>query len=90
MDVLDWLTLLSYIALNIDIVLQIKRIYRRKSSEDLSLLGMTIRYVAIIIIVIKFVAIRDIALIIGQCIAVVTFGTYFTLALVYFRHRKAK
>jgi len=88
MDILDWLTLLSYVALNIDIVLQIKRIYHRKSSEDLSLLGMTIRYIAILIIVFKFAAIGDIALIIGQGIAVVTFGTYFTLALIYYRRWK--
>ncbi|HSW98497.1 MAG TPA: hypothetical protein VLF71_01535 [Candidatus Saccharimonadales bacterium] len=90
MDILDWLTLLSYIALNIDIVLQIRRIYRRKSSEDLSLAGMTIRYAAIIIIIIKFAALGDVSLIIGQSIAVVTFGTYFAMALIYFRHRKDK
>ncbi len=88
MNILDWLTLLSYIALNIDIVLQIKRIYHRKSSEDLSLPGMTIRYIAILIIVFKFAAIGDAALIIGQGIAVVTFGTYFTLALIYYRRPK--
>lgn len=88
MNILDWLTLLSYLALNIDIVLQIRRIYRTKSSEDLSLLGMTIRYVAILIIVIKFAAIGDAALIIGQGIAVVTFGTYFGLALRYGRRKK--
>jgi len=91
MHILDWLTLISYIALNVDIVLQIKRIYRTKSSEDLSLAGMTIRYAAILVIVIKFAAIGDRTLIIGQSIAVVTFGTYFILALIYYRYRnKAK
>ena len=90
MTILDWLTLSSYIALNIDIVLQIRRIYQRKSSEDLSLLGMTIRYIAILIIIIKFAAIGDTSLIIGQGIAVITFGTYFALALVYFRNRKTE
>ena len=41
------LTLLSYIALNVDIVFQTKHIYQTKSSRDLSLTGMSIRYAAI-------------------------------------------
>jgi uncharacterized protein with PQ loop repeat len=89
MTVLDWLTLISYIALNIDIVLQIGRIYRRKSSEDLSLVGMTIRYIAILIIAVKFFSLDDLPLMIGQGLVVATFGTYFVLSLVYFRHRRA-
>lgn len=90
MTILDWLTLVSYIALNVDIVLQIKRIYQRKSSEDLSLVGMTIRYAAILIIAFKFLSLGDLPLIIGQGIAVVTFGAYFALAILYFRHRRVK
>jgi hypothetical protein len=50
MTVLDLLTLLSYIVLNVDIVFQIERIYQTKSSRDLSLTGMSIRYAAILII----------------------------------------
>lgn len=88
MNVLDFLTLLSYVALNIDIVLQIKRIYTTKSSEDLSLPGMTIRYLAILTLLIKLLGIGDITLIIGQGLIIVTFTIYFILALVYFRNRK--
>jgi len=90
MTILDWLTLISYMALNIDIILQIGRIYKRKSSEDLSLVGMTIRFIAILIIAVKFFTLGDVPLIIGQGMAVVTFGTYFVLAIIYFRHRRAK
>lgn len=88
MSILDVLTLLSYVALNIDIVLQIKRIYRTKSSEDLSLLGMTIRYAAIVILLVKFVSLSDLPLMIGQGIIAVTFTIYFVLAVFYFRYRK--
>src|SRR5262249_15546309 len=84
MTILDLLTLLSYIALNVDIVFQIKRIYQTKSSRDLSLTGMIIRYAAIVIILIKFIGLSDVPLIIGQGLIVLTFGTYFALALYYF------
>ncbi len=90
MTLLDLLTVLSYIALNADIVFQIKRIYRTKSSRDLSLFGMGIRYAAILIILIKFVRISDVPLIIGQGLIVLTFTTYFALALYYFANRHAR
>jgi uncharacterized protein with PQ loop repeat len=88
MALLDALTLLSYIALNLDILFQIRRIYHTKSSRDLSLFGMSIRYAAILIILIKFITLSDIPLIIGQGLIVLTFTTYFALALYYFAARK--
>ena len=84
MTLLDLLTLLSYIALNVDILFQIRRIYQTKSSRDLSVLGMSIRYAAILIILIKFISISDLPLIIGQGLIVLTFTTYIALALYYF------
>jgi hypothetical protein len=83
MTLLDLLTLLSYIALNVDILFQIRRIYQTKSSRDLSLVGMSIRYAAILIILIKFISISDLPLIIGQGLIVLTFTTYIAIALYY-------
>ena len=88
MALLDVLTLLSYIALNVDILFQIRRIYHTKSSRDLSLFGMSVRYAAILIILIKFISLSDVPLIIGQGLIVLTFTTYFALALYYFVVRK--
>ena len=88
MNILDFLTLLSYVALNIDIVLQIRRIYQTKSSYDLSLFGLTIRYVAILIILVKFVSLGDVSLVIGQGLITITFTAYFVLAVLYFLRRK--
>ena len=88
MAILDLLTLLSYIALNVDIIFQIKRIYETKSSRDLSIVGMSIRYAAILIILLKFVRISDLPLIIGQGLIVLTFTSYLVLAL-YYRHAHA-
>jgi hypothetical protein len=84
MSLLDLLTLLSYIALNVDIVFQIRRIHHTKSSRDLSLFGMSVRYAAILIILTKFISLSDVPLIIGQRLIVLTFTTYFALALYYF------
>lgn len=89
MTLLDLLTLLSYIALNVDILLQIKRIYHTKSSRDLSLFGLSIRYAAILIILIKFISLSDLPLIIGQGLIALTFTTYFALAVYYFANRNA-
>ena len=90
MVTLDFLTILSYIALNTDIVFQIRRIYSTKSSRDLSLFGMSIRYAAILIILAKFISISDLPLIIGQGLIVMTFTTYFALALYYFANRNSQ
>ena len=87
MALLDLLTLLSYIALNVDIVLQIRRIYHTKSSRDLSLFGMSVRYAAIRIVLFKFISLSDAPLILGQGLIVLTFTTYFALALYYFANR---
>ncbi len=88
MNLLDTLTLLSYMALNIDIILQVRRIYKTKSSKDLSLVGMTIRYIAILIVLFKFISLSDTSLIIGQSVIALTFTLYFVLAVVYFQYRK--
>jgi len=87
MTLLDLVTLLSYVALNVDILFQIRRIYRTKSSRDLSLFGMGVRYTAIFIILIKFVSLSDLPLIVGQGLIVLTYTTYFALALYYFAKR---
>lgn len=90
MNILDILTLISYIALNVDILFQIRRIRRTRSSEDLSLLGMTIRYIAIAIILIKFISLSDKPLIIGQALIALTFTIYFAFAILYYHYRKER
>ena len=79
MNLLDILTIISYVALNVDILFQIKQIYTTKSSRDVSLIGLTIRYVAILVILIKFVSLSDIPQMIGQSLIVITFTTYFII-----------
>ncbi len=88
MNSLDIFTILSYIGLNIDIVFQIRRVYKTKSSRDISLFGLSVRYVAIVIILVKFISLSDMALIIGQGLILMTFTTYFILVFLYYLKRK--
>jgi uncharacterized protein with PQ loop repeat len=88
MSILNLLTLFAFIALNLDIIFQIIRVRKTKSSKDLSLLGLIIRFIAIIIILIKYIALRDTTLVLGQALIAVTFTIYFSLAILYFFRRK--
>ena len=90
MTLLDFLTILSYLALNVDILFQIKQVYKNRSSEDVSLTGLIVRYVAILVILVKFISLSEIPLIIGQGFIVITFTTYLILAVYYFIHHKRK
>lgn len=87
MSLLDLLTVVSYLALNADMVLQIRRIRETKSSQDLSLAGMTVRYAAVFVILIKFISLGDTPLLLGQLLIIVIFTIYFYLALLYRRNR---
>ena len=88
MSTLDILTLISYVALNVDILFQIARIYRTKSSHDISLIGLSVRYVAVLVILYKFYTLSDLPLIAGQGLITLTITLYFVLAVLYRRRRK--
>lgn len=85
---LNVLTIISYIALNVDILLQIVRIYKTKSSRDISLTGLSIRYAATLVIFVKFFSLSDYPLILGQGLIVVTCTIYIVLAAHYYVQRK--
>ena len=87
MTPLHLLTVLSYIALNVDILFQIERIHKTKSSRDLSLIGMSIRYTTILVVLIKFISLSDLPLIIGQALILLTYTTYLALAVYYLENR---
>lgn len=88
MNVLDILTLLAYVALNMDIVFQILRVLKTKSSHDLSLIGLFIRFMAILVLLFKFITLIDMPLIIGQGLLTFTFGIYLFLGFYYVKRRR--
>ncbi len=83
-DIINAVTLIAFFAISIDIIMQIIHIYKRKSSMDLSLKGCFIRLLAGVIFTIKFYSTKDIYLIIGQTIFVMSYLVYFVM-LIYYR-----
>lgn len=83
MSTLDFLTLASYVALNVDILFQIARLRATRSSRDVSLAGLSIRYLAVLIILVKFVSLSDLPLVLGQGLIALTLTFYFLLAITY-------
>ena len=93
MNLLDFLTLLSFIGLNIDVLLQAHKVRQVKSSEDISISGLLVRFVAIFVILYKMLCVGDLALIAGQALLAITFTSYLVLVLSYVpkaKKRKAK
>ncbi len=83
MNLLDFLTLMSFIGLNIDVLLQAHKIRQVKSSEDISVSGLMVRFVAIFVILYKLLCIGDMALILGQGLLAITFTSYMILVFSY-------
>lgn len=90
MNLLDYLTLFATFAISADVLLQIKHIYHTKSSRDISIAGLFVRFIAILILMFKFASLGDFPLAVGHTIIMITFAAYFALAVVYFIHRKDK
>jgi hypothetical protein len=87
MEWLDVFTLLSFFALTADILFQIRNIYTRHSSEDISLTGLSIRYSAILFLLYKFYTLSEWPLMIGQGMLATVFTLYLVLAFHYHRHK---
>ena len=83
MSLLDFLTLLSFIGLNVDVILQAHKIRQVKSSEDISIVGLMVRFVAIFVILYKLICVGDMALIFGQALLALTFTTYMFVVFSY-------
>ena len=83
MELLNALTLLSYIALTADTLFQISTIRKNHSSGDLSLIGLSIRQLAILIIFYKFLTLGEWPLVVGQGLLAIAFTLYLVLAFYY-------
>ncbi len=90
MNFIDWATFISYVAFNTDLVFEIQKIHSTRDSKDVSLPGIFIRLSASVLILLKFVSIRDDALIIGQGIFTAILLLYFILLIKYKKKRKKK
>jgi hypothetical protein len=83
MTMLDIITFASYVALTADIVFQIRNIRTTCSSHDISIIGISIRYAAILIILYKFMTLSDWPLVLGQGLLAIVFTAYLVLVFHY-------
>lgn len=90
MNLLNWLTLASFTALNIDILLQVSKIRSTKSSRDISIAGLSVRLIAATIIAIKYLQVGDNSLLLGQIFILISLGTYFAYAVLYKKRQRTK
>ena len=78
---LDAVTLLAYVALALDLLLEIRKVKAQKHSADISFVGIAIRTSAATIILVKFFVLNDYVLLAGQVTLVALLVVY--LALIY-------
>lgn len=79
----NYATALAFIALTFDVILQIKKLVKRKSSKDISKHGCIIRLVALFLLEAKFLVLKDFWLILGQGMFNILFIVYFALIIKY-------
>ena len=82
--IIDYALIIAFIALTLDIIIQIIHIWKRRSSKDISLKGCIIRFIGVLIILVKFFLLKDIYLIFGQTLLMLTYILYIFL-IIYFR-----
>ncbi len=86
--IINYGTLVAFGAICIDLVFQILRVWQRKSSEDISIWGYTIRFISAFILLAKYFTLTDHNLILGQAVVIILLTLYFTLIIRY--HSKAE
>lgn len=80
---IDYATVIALLALTVDIFIQIIHIHKRKTSNDISIKGATIRVFAAAILLVKYVAITDLFLLTGQLIFLLVYIVYFAMLIFY-------
>ncbi len=74
---------IALVMLAIGVMSQMWKIHKNKSSEDISLIAVTFRSIAMIIILLKMIYMKDWYLISGQGVLIVTYIFYIIMILKY-------
>ena len=80
---IDYALIIAFIALTLDIIIQIYHISKGKSSNDISLKGCIVRIFGAVVLQIKFFSLNDVYLIFGQTIFLSVYMIYFLLIVYY-------
>ncbi len=81
--IIDYSLGLAYVALLFDMALQIRRVYLRKSSGDISIAGSLIRVLASTVFLFKYVYMHDALLTAGQTVLIILLAAYVYLVIWY-------
>lgn len=88
--IVNYGTLVAFGAIAVDLLFQIQRVGRRKSSADISVWGYTIRFVSAFILFAKYFTLADRYLILGQAVVIVLLTLYFALIIRYHSRRAVR
>ena len=88
MSTIDILTIIAYIGLCFNNILQIVHVIRRHSSLDISIVGELIRLFAVVIIWYKLLLVNDFAIFLGHTLIATTFLLYLII-IIYYRINKS-
>ena len=80
---LEWAVVLAYFAILTDITLQVRRVWARRSSGDVSIVGTAIRAAASFIFLAKYLAMGDPYMTIGQTFFLALIGVYLFLVVAF-------
>lgn len=83
MSTIDILTIIAYIGLCFNNVLQIVHVIRRHSSLDISIIGEVVRLFAVIVIWYKLYLVNDYAIFLGHTLIASTFLLYLIIIIYY-------
>lgn len=89
MDVINILVVVSFVALNLDVLLQNYRLFEIRESVDISLSGVALRLLAVVILAAKFYMLDEGALFIGQTVLGLNVAVYLVLVTRY-RYKKKR
>ena len=87
--VISYATIIAYIAFSIDLLMQIFKIQKNKSSDDVTSWGVGIRLIGSCILLIKFITVNDSYLMIGQGLFSLTILAYL-FTVIYFKSKDRK
>ena len=82
----DYASFIALVMLACAVGSQMFKIHTRGSAEDFSLLAISMRLTAILIILIKMITLRDVFLISGQCILLFVYVLY-AVQVIYWKRK---
>lgn len=86
---ISYASIIAYMAFSIDLLMQIFKIQKNKSSDDVTSWGVGIRLMGSCILLLKFITVNDSYLMVGQGLFSLTILAYL-LTVVYFKKKGVK